>query len=218
MFLDPNQKASLQKKWAPQLKKIVLIKIYIDEEPSSEIVKNFLMEIAEISEGRIKLEISSMNEDVRNRFNVEKGPIIILGKNKNIIYIGAPMGYELSSFLETIKKISRNEHSLNKLARGFRRTSKRLTIYTIVTPTCYYCAQSVLLANRVAIVSKGKIRSIVVNGADFTDFINKWRIMTVPTTVIVDEMEKDQFIRAGVMEERELVNKIMDLICEKIIC
>ena len=218
MSIDPNQINYLKEQWLPELKHRVPITAYIDEDPLSEMAKDFLTELEKISEGKIKVKIDFLNETLEHKFGVDRGPIIVIGKPRNIVYIGLPLGYEIWTFYETIKIVSRREHGLKKLARELNRTSKKLKIYTIVTPSCYYCSHSVQLANRVAVASKGKIISYIVNGADFPEFIDKWKIMTVPTTIIVDEHGEEKFIRAGAVDESEFIGKIRDMICEKIIC
>ena len=218
MSIDPNQINYLKEQWLPDLKYRVPITIYVDGSSLSEIAKDFLSELEKISKGKVTVKTNFLNKSAEERFRVDRGPIIVIGKSENIIYIGLPLGYEIWTFYETIKIVSRKEHGLKKLARELNRTSKKLKIYTIVTPSCYYCSHSVKLANRAAIASKGKILSYIINGADYPEFIDKWKIMTVPTTIITDECGEEKFIRAGAVDEKEFIDKIRDMICEKIIC
>ena len=59
-------------------------------------------------------------------------------------------------------------------------------LMVIVTPTCPYCSQAVLLENSLAIVSKGKIKVEVVEAYENPDIAKQWQVSGVPVTIVND--------------------------------
>jgi glutaredoxin len=54
----------------------------------------------------------------------------------------------------------------------------------IVTPTCPYCAQAVLLENALAIQSKDKVSVEIVESYENADIARKYEVTGVPVTIV----------------------------------
>jgi thioredoxin 1 len=124
-----------------------------------------------------------------------------------IIYNGAPLGMEASSFIETISLVSRKESNLSRESKEkLKNIDKDVMIRVFVTPTCPYCPQSVLLANQIAIESKGKVTAECVEANENMELSAKFNVMSVPQQVINDDIDS---ITIGIQPEEKFVEHIL---------
>jgi len=178
--------------------------------PTEELLKT----LAELSKGKINLEIKQMEnkEEIKEKLGVEKPPIILLGEKGEIRYTGAPLGHEGWALLETIvtlstKKVQIPEEYVEKL----KNLKKTVRIETIITPTCPYCPYAVLIANKIAIASEGKVISDIVEAHEFPEIAEKFNVMAVPTVVLSTKPYQGEIFSVGVPKEKALLEKIIEI-------
>jgi len=107
-------------------------------------------------------------------FDVERLPIILIGENGEVRYTGAPLGQEGWALLETIVTMSTQDVQIpEEYLVKLRNLERSIRIETIITPSCPYCPYAVLMANKIAIASSGKVISDVIEAHEFPEICGK---------------------------------------------
>jgi glutaredoxin-like protein len=128
------------------------------------------------------------NEDIFKKYNVERVPTVLL-LDGAITYLGMPAGEEIKGLIETLIRISNNDHGLSEsTVSELAKLEGKAVIETIVTPTCPYCPYAVLLANMFAYVSatfgSGNVKSVTVEAYENPDIADKYAVTSTPTIAI----------------------------------
>ena len=154
-MISEEDRKKLKEKFSTMPKDVVLRIFRTENCEICNDVNRLMEELSSISEGRIKLEyLDKIPEEYRE---VGNGPIILIDDGE-IVYLGSPIGHEAWAFVETLVLKSQED---SKLEDAFKSRLKNLKsnvlLETIVTPSCPYCPYSVLMANQLAIESKGVV-------------------------------------------------------------
>lgn len=167
--------------------------------------------------GKLKINKYTLEKDIQafKKFGVEPNrvPVVYFGDGF-IQYFGAPMGEEVRAFIETVVRLSTGKTGLRQKTRAeldniARNASRRIFIYTVVTPSCPYCPYAALLANMFAYESKGKIVSIIVEAYENPDIADMYGVTGVPAVILQPEdssVGEIEFV--GVPPEHELLARI----------
>jgi len=144
------------------------------------------------------------------KFGIERVPTIVLLEGA-IQYLGMPAGEEIKAFIETIIRLSTNDHGLSsETVEELAKLEGKAAIETIVTPTCPYCPYAVLLANMFAYVSRlygmGNVTSIVIEAYENPDIADKYIVTTTPTIVI-----NGRVVFVGLPYEKQLLKAVKRL-------
>lgn len=194
---------------------IVKITLYIGKDCElCESTEELLKTLAELSRGKISLEIKEMDdkEAIKKMFNVERLPIILIGENAEVRYTGAPLGQEGWALLETLITMSTRDVKIpEEYLEKLRNLEKTIRIETIITPTCPYCPYAVLMANKIAVASNGKVISDVIEAHEFPEIAEKFKVMAVPTVILSIEPYQGKVFSIGVPKEKELIEKIIEI-------
>ncbi len=210
-ILGEEDKKYIREKFQKEMKDEVPITLYVGGECQyCDVIKKLLETFEELADGKIKLTIKEIDEAAKNELKVDRGPVILIGKNNEVRYTGAPLGEEGWAFIETIVIASNGNHGIEHHLDEIKNLDKKYRIETIITPSCPYCPYAVLNANRVAIASEGKIISDTVEAYEFPEIADKWHVTAVPTTVIsVEEPYSGDVFKVGVANEEELIHAIL---------
>ncbi len=176
-----------------------------------EFTKGFFEELSEI-DPRIKLEVKEANvgDKTKSGITIRTNPTFTIGEDKGykIVFSGAPLGYEASQVIETLISVSGDRHDFDQeTASKLENLEKEVNIKVFVTPTCPYCPASAYLSNRIAIASKGKVLSEIVEANENPQLSMEWGIESVPTQIINDNSES---ITIGVQDERSFVESVLN--------
>jgi glutaredoxin-like protein len=121
---------------------------------------------------------------------VDKIPAVaVIGaEDYGVRFYGIPSGYEFASFLNAIRTVAAGEPGLSEEgAKMVAALSEPVHIQVFVTPTCPYCAGSVVLAHQMAIASP-MVRADMVEAQEFPQLAIKYQVMGVPRTVINEKV------------------------------
>jgi len=194
---------------------VVKITLYIGKDCElCEPTKELLETLAELSKGKISLEIKELEdkEEIQKMFDVERLPITLIGENGEVRYTGAPLGQEGWALLETIVTMSTQDVQIpEEYLVKLRNLERRIRIETIITPSCPYCPYAVLMANKIAIASSGKVISDVIEAHEFPEIAEKFDVMAVPTIILSTEPYQGKVFSIGVPKEKELIEKIIEI-------
>nr|MDO8084530.1 thioredoxin family protein [Candidatus Sigynarchaeum springense] len=156
--------------------------------PACEDTIAMVGELAKLAGGKIDWEEVSIHEDKEKceKYGVTRVPTILF-LDYNIRYTGAPIGLETAPFIQTILMASTKESLLGDTVDAqLARIKKASKMMVIVTPTCPYCAQAVLLENALAIQSNDKVSVEIVESYENPDIARKYEVTGVPVTIIND--------------------------------
>jgi len=121
---------------------------------------------------------------------VDKIPAVaVIGaEDYGVRFYGIPSGYEFVSFLNAIHTVAAGEPGLSEEGLNMMaELSEPVHIQVFVTPTCPYCAGSVVLAHQMAIASP-MVRADMVEAQEFPQLAIKYQVMGVPRTVINEKV------------------------------
>lgn len=217
-ILNEKQQNDLKEQFKTKLENEVEISVFkkkdfIEEEDDvikefSSLTTSFVEELKSLSE-KIKIKYFDLESDLAKKYNITTSPTVMIGENKGykIIYNGAPLGHEASSFIQTLVMVSQEDVSMSR--RSFElleEVNKEGKIQVFVTLQCPYCPESVLLANKIAIVAKGKIAAECVEAQENIELANKYNVSSVPQQVINGETDSSTI---GVQQEEDFVLNLL---------
>ena len=149
--------------------------------------RQLVEEIAELSE-QLTAEIYDFSTDRKKaeELNVDKIPAIaVIGaEDYGVRLYGIPSGYEFASLLHAIQAVAAGKPDLSdETIAALAELTEPVHIQVFVTPTCPYCAGSVVLGHRMAVASP-MVRADMVEATEFPQLAIKYQVMGVPRTVI----------------------------------
>jgi glutaredoxin-like protein len=126
------------------------------------------------------------DKETADELGIDKIPAIaIIGAGDyGVRFYGIPAGYEFMSLIHSIRMVAAGKTELS--ADGLQALSELadpVHMQVFVTPTCPYCASSVMLAHQMAIASP-MVRADMVEAQEFPHLAIKYQVMGVPRTVI----------------------------------
>jgi glutaredoxin-like protein len=155
-----------------------------------------------------EVHLFEKNGNAVNELGVDKIPAIAVtsdGEDFGIRFFGIPSGYEFVSLLDAIRTVSTGKHELSDdTVSKVQALERKVHIQVFVTPTCPYCPRSVVLAHRLAFVSK-QISGDMVEAMEFPHLAQKYNVAGVPRSVV----NETHFIE-GAVPEKAYVQHILD--------
>lgn len=214
-LISDEDKEYIKKEFAEKLVQKVKLLMFTQEHEC-----RFCLETREIVEtlaslsDKIEAEVYHFVDDKEkaDEYRVDKIPaILIVGeKDYGIRFYGIPSGYEFMTLIQDILEVSKGETGLSEEAkREIAKIDEPLHIQVFVTPTCPYCPSMVHLAHQAAI-ENDSIRADMVEIAEFPHLAHKYNVMSVPKTVINENIE---FV--GSLTEEAFIQKIFLAVQQK---
>ena len=135
--------------------------------------------------GKIEYEEISILDDPQTalRYHVQRAPTIIV-QGHGIRYTGAPIGLETAPFVHTLVMASTGKTIFGNLLDNIAPKLRRARLELLVTPTCPYCSQAVLIENSLVMSSAGRLTIDVVETYENPDIARRYNVTGVPVTVI----------------------------------
>jgi glutaredoxin-like protein len=166
------------------------------------------------SSDKVKLEELNVVLD-RERallYGFDRAPALALSTDREtgIRFIGAPLGYEVSSLIEAIRIASSGDSGLSEASRALVATVSQPThIQVFVTPTCPHCPRVVSLAHRMALENP-QITAACIDATEFPDLVRRYHVTGVPKTVaVIGQNESAPVEILGAVPEDEFVGQIV---------
>jgi glutaredoxin-like protein len=154
-------------------------------------IRQIVTEVAELSP-KLSVEEHDAQQapELAARYKVDKTPALVVmrggdsPKDYGIRYYGIPSGYEFSSFVHSILMVGKGESGLSAASKAWAAAlTQPVHIQVFVTPSCPYCPQAVVLAQRFALESD-LIRADMIEAIEFPELAEQYQVMGVPRTVI----------------------------------
>ena len=178
------------------------------ESQASRETRQLLEELADISD-KIELRVLNFdsNKDEASALDVNKlpGTVIEGSKDHGIRYFGAPSGYMVSSVIENVVQISKNESDLSENSKQLVSTIQSpLELQIFVSSTSPYCPALVSLSQRLAI-ENDNIKAHMIDIKEFPHLAMRYHITDVPATVLNNSVTIE-----GALDEKDFVQRIIE--------
>lgn len=168
----------------------------LNNDENSQKVKDFLLEIAEMSP---KLSLVERTLDRTPSFQVNR-------KNQEpsgIAFAGLPLGHEFTSFILALLQVAGRKPKIEEaLIEQIQAIQGELHFETYVSLTCHNCPDVVQALNILAVLNPG-ISHTMIEGGMFKAEVDNKKIMAVPTVYLNGEE-----FASGRMSIEQLVEKI----------
>jgi thioredoxin reductase (NADPH) len=131
---------------------------------------------------RITLKEYDLTHELARRYQVERSPTLLIAPGKYAIrWLGAPMGEEARTFLETMILVGSGRSNLSDQSRNvIRRIDAPRRIKVFVSPTCPYCPQQAVNAVKAAIELPEQISLEIIDIQCEPDLANQYSAQSVP--------------------------------------
>ena len=208
-IMDEDIERRLRNKFEKEMKReIEIVVIKSDKEEECQLCGLTIELINKLSEvsNKIKVKIYEKSSAAAKKYSIERVPSILIDPtNYKIVYTGAPIGEEGWAFIETMVLVSQDDSKLSQEAREkLKELKDERHIEVYVTPTCPYCPLAVLLANKVAIEGKGKVKAECIEVQENMDLAMKYNIRSVPQQIIDGKVSS-----VGVQPELKFVEDVI---------
>lgn len=194
MLLDDDVKAQLREDFkllGQPVRLVVFTQALAD--PDSEQVRRLLEELAELSP-LIQVEACNfvLDRERAEALGITRTPAVaVLGADKDygIRFYGQPSGYEFGTLVDAILDVATGQSSLSEdTQNALQALPRAVHLQVFSTPTCPYCPPAVRLAYQFALASD-KISADGVEVTGFPDLARRYRISSVPKTVVGEACE-----------------------------
>ena len=147
-------------------------------------------EVGELSERLVVEKLNPLTDTERaGKDDISEVPAIVVsdGTHNRVRFLGAPTGYEFSSFLTAIMDAGTDGPRLEQETLDFlaERLDRDLDIKVFVTPGCPHCPRAVVLAHRMALESD-RVRATAIEASEYRDLSMRYMVQGVPRTVVND--------------------------------
>jgi thioredoxin len=213
-LIDAKTEEHLKAKFAAELKMPVDIKVFSSEniinpeKPETAEINQFAKQLADelhSLDPRILVGHFDMKGQIAIDMKLTTSPSILIGYDEGykIIYNGAPLGQEASGFIDTICTVSSGKSGLSADSVALlAKVEKPVLLQVFVTPTCPYCTKSVVLANQIAMESKGLITAECVESMENQELAKKYNVSSVPQQIINADIKS---VTIGTQQEKVFV-------------
>jgi glutaredoxin-like protein len=170
--------------------------------------RQLVEEVAELSD-QLTAEVYNFVTDAEKagELGVDKIPAIaVIGaEDYGVRFYGIPSGYEFASLMSAIRTVAAGAAELSEeTLAALADVSEAVHIQVFVTPTCPYCAGSVVLAHGLAVASP-MVHADMVEATEFPHLATKYQVMGVPRTVINDKVHIE-----GAAPEPMVLGKLLE--------
>ncbi|MHA1283650.1 MAG: thioredoxin family protein [Promethearchaeota archaeon] len=201
-MMQIKQQEAVIKREIKKLKNNVKLLVFTDAEMDAEgnikrkciycdTTINLLNQLSEFSDGKLSFDELSIQSDkeIAEKYKIDKVPTIIFPDkdgNDIIKYIGNPLGLELIPFIHIIQFFSGirsyYEDAIFNNLKNMRKTNLKL----FITLSCPYCPSVVPVAGLFAILSKGKVKTEIIDVDVNPELALKYQIRGVPHVILND--------------------------------
>jgi thioredoxin reductase (NADPH) len=131
---------------------------------------------------RITLKEYDLGHELARRHNVVSSPTLLIAPGRyDIRWMGAPMGEEARTFLETLILVGTGQSNLSEQSRNvIRRIDSPRRIKVFVSPTCPYCPQQAVNAVKAVIELPEQLSLEIIDIQCEPELANQYSAQSVP--------------------------------------
>jgi alkyl hydroperoxide reductase subunit F len=194
MALDSGIKEQL-KQYLAMLESDIVFAASLGTDDASEKVRDFLEEIAEMSE---RISLSAVPADRTPSFTIKQPTT-----DSGVAFAGLPLGHEFTSFILALLQVSGRAPKVEQdIQARIRNISQPLHFETYVSLTCHNCPDVVQALNIMAVLNPN-ITHTMIEGGMFKAEVDAKKVMAVPTIFLNGE----EFASG-----RQTIEQLLDLV------
>ena len=171
--------------------------------PYNAFMENLCRELAEVNP-KIEPKFFSLASGEAKTMSVDFSPTLLLAPNRcHIRYLGAPLGEESRTLIETIFRLSVGKSGLGQTSRELLadlEAERHIQIF--VNPACPYCPGQVSNAFRCAMERPDLISATCVDASQHLALAEHYKVGSVPQTVINDSLTELGLMAATLRAKR----------------
>jgi glutaredoxin-like protein len=176
--------------------------------------RQLVEEVGQLSD-KVSVEVYDFLADaeIASQYHIEMIPAIVIAGDEDygIRYYGIPAGYEFSSLIEDIRRVSQRKPDLSeRTLDALKKLDRPVHIRVFVTPTCPYCPQAVVLAHNLALASPW-ISAEMIEASEFPHLANKYQVYGVPRSVINEVIHLE-----GAYPEEMFLEELMQVLDDEV--
>ncbi len=170
------------------IKEKMTILVFSNNDKNSKVAVGLIKDLQSIFPKNISIKIIDKKDKKKmEKHSVSFFPTIKFldkeNKDHGVIFEGTPMGYELKSLLAVIRFFGMNTTQLpDKEYCDVVALKDSVTIEVLVTPSCPYCSDAVIVAHAIAF-ENSKIKAININAEQHQKKANKYNVSSVPLII-----------------------------------
>ena len=163
------------------MKKKLILKLFLDDNPISAELKNYIEEMAQCTEN-LYVEVADNSE------SEEYLPCVSVcyedGRKTGLAFHGVPSGHEFTSFVLGLYNASGCGQELDIQDKSdIERIKEPMLIQVLVTLSCTMCPELVTAVQRI-VVENPNVSAEIYDVNYFKELREKYRIMSVPCLLV----------------------------------
>ncbi|MHC1711845.1 MAG: FAD-dependent oxidoreductase [Solidesulfovibrio sp.] len=188
------------------------VELLVFTDPKENAVYNTFMEslcreLAEVTP-KITARVLELTSAEAKDYGVDFSPTLLLAPDRyHIRYLGAPLGEEARTLIETIMRISLGKSGLGQMSRQLlQELEEKRLVQVFVNPSCPYCPGQVAHAFHCAVERPDLVSAVCVDASQHPALADRYHVGSVPHTVINDTLTS-----LGLLPEERFVVELVTL-------
>lgn len=188
------------------------VELVVVTDPAQNAPYNGFMEAIcrELSEltPKLPLRLLELESDAAKHLGADFSPTLLLAPDRcHIRYLGAPLGEEGRTLIETILRLSTGKSGLSPASRKLlAELTEERRIQVFVNPACPYCPGQVSNAFRCAVERPDLVSATSIDTTQHPTLAQKYQVGSVPQTVFNDSLTD-----LGLLPEERFVVELVTL-------
>lgn len=176
-------------------------------EPYNSFMESLCRELSEIAP-KITAQFHALDSDEAKTHGVDFSPTLLLAPGRyQIRYLGAPLGEEARTLIETIMRLSLGKSGLTQISRQLlQELDEKRHIQVFVNPACPYCPGQVGNAFRCAVERPDLVSAVCVDSSQHPALADRYHVGSVPHTII-----NETFSTLGLLPEERFAVELVTL-------
>ena len=177
------------------------------EDPFTQANRQVIRAFRELSD-RITMREYDLDHELARKYNITNSPTLLIAPERySIRWIGAPMGEEARTLLETLILVGLGQSNLSDQSLNVvKKIDTPRNIKVFVSPTCPYCPQEAVNAVKAAIEMPGSISLEIIDIQCAPELARQYAAQSVPQA-----FANDVLIGQGAQPEEVFISSLQKL-------
>uniref|UniRef100_I2Q3Y9 Thioredoxin reductase n=1 Tax=Desulfovibrio sp. U5L TaxID=596152 RepID=I2Q3Y9_9BACT len=208
--LIPEDNLAELTKFFEAMKEPVELVVFTDPKqnaPYNAFMESLCRELAELAP-KITARFESLESDAAKLYGVVFSPTLLLAPDRcKIRYLGAPLGEEARTLIETIMRLSLGQSGLGQISKQLlQELEEKRDVMVFVNPSCPYCPGQVAHAFHCALERPDLVSAMCVDSSQHPALADRYHVGSVPHTVI-----NETFTSMGLLPEERFAVELVTL-------
>ncbi len=208
--LIPEDNVAELKKFFEAMQEPVELVVFTDPKqnaPYNAFMESLCRELAELAP-KITVRFEKLDGQAAKDQGVDFSPTLLLAPDRcKIRYLGAPLGEEARTLIETIMRLSLGQSGLGQISKQLlQELEEKRDVMVFVNPSCPYCPGQVAHAFHCALERPDLVSAVCVDSSQHPALADRHHVGSVPHTVI-----NETFTSLGLLPEERFVVELVTL-------